>query len=75
MIGYGYRRVETVSAPGEISRRGGIIDLFPSGSQEPVRIELFGDSVDSLRTFDTDHQRSTGTIDVLTAGPAMESAC
>ena len=73
MIGYGYRRVETVSAPGEISRRGGIIDLFPSGSHEPVRIELFGDTVDSLRTFDTDHQRSTGTVQVLTAGPAMES--
>ena len=73
MIGYGYRRVETVSAPGEISRRGGIIDLFPPGSQEPVRIELFGDSVDSLRSFDTDHQRSTGKVETLIAGPAMES--
>ncbi len=73
MIGYGYRRVDTVSGPGEISRRGGIIDLFQSGAPEPVRIELFGDAVDSLRTFDTDHQRSTGQIDTLTVGPAMES--
>ncbi len=72
MIGYGYKRVDTVSAQGEISRRGGIIDLFPCGAEEPVRIELFGDTVDSLRTFDTDHQRSTGKIEALTFGPALE---
>jgi transcription-repair coupling factor (superfamily II helicase) len=72
MIGYGYKRVDTVSGQGEISRRGGIIDLFPSGAEEPVRIELFGDSIDSLRTFDPDHQRSTGEVRSLTFGPALE---
>jgi len=69
----GYRRVETVSAPGEFSRRGGIIDIFPPDAEEPVRIELFGDTVDSIRAFDTDHQRSTGPVDRAILGPAVES--
>jgi transcription-repair coupling factor (superfamily II helicase) len=69
----GYRRVETVSAPGEFSRRGGIIDIFPPDAEEPLRIELFGDTVDSLRAFDTDHQRSTGPIERAIVGPAVES--
>ena len=69
----GYRRVETVSAPGEISRRGGIVDVFAPESDEPVRIELFGDTVESLRAFDPDHQRSTGTLARVTIGPAAEN--
>ena len=72
-MGAGYRRVDTVSAPGEVSRRGGILDIFPPSADEPVRIELFGDTVDSLRSFDTDHQRSTGPLDRATVEPAMES--
>jgi len=69
----GYRRVEIVNAPGEISRRGGILDVFPPTAPEPVRIELFGDTVDSLRSFDTDNQRSTGQLDEVVIGPAMEN--
>jgi len=69
----GYRRVDTVAAPGEISRRGGIIDIFPPESDEPVRIELFGDTVESLRAFDPDHQRSTGAVAEATIGPAAEN--
>jgi transcription-repair coupling factor (superfamily II helicase) len=69
----GYRRVEIVNAPGEISRRGGILDVFPPTAPEPVRIELFGDTVDSLRSFDTDNQRSTGQLDHVVIGPAMEN--
>ncbi len=69
----GYRRVETVSAPGELSRRGGIVDIFPPNAGEPVRIELFADSVESLRSFDTDHQRSTGLLDEVIVDPAMEN--
>ena len=69
----GYRRVEIVSAPGEFSRRGGIIDVFPPDSEEPVRLELFGDTIDSMRAFDTDHQRSTGLLDRAVIGPAVES--
>jgi len=69
----GYRRVDIVSGPGEISRRGGIVDLFPPTADEPVRIELFGDTVDSLRAFDTDHQRSTGALHEVVVGPASEN--
>lgn len=72
-IKLGYRRVDTVSAPGEVSRRGGIIDLFPPTADEPVRIELFGDLVESLRSFDTDNQRSTGRLDYVKVTPASES--
>jgi len=69
----GYRRVDIVSGPGEISRRGGIVDLFPPTTDEPVRIELFGDTVDSLRSFDTDHQRSTGALREVVFTPASEN--
>jgi len=72
-LGLGYRRVDTVSGPAEVSRRGGIVDIFPPTAQEPVRIELFGDTVDSLRSFDTDNQRSTGQLDEVIVGPAVES--
>jgi transcription-repair coupling factor (superfamily II helicase) len=69
----GYRREDPVGGPGEISRRGGIIDIFPMDATEPVRIELFGDSVESIRSFDTDNQRSTGHLEQVRIGPAMES--
>ena len=69
----GYRRVDTVAAPGEISRRGGIVDVFPPDADEPVRIELFGDTVESLRTFDPDHQRSTGAVSMAVIGAAIEN--
>ena len=72
-IKLGYRRVDIVSGPGEVSRRGGIIDLFPPTAGEPVRIELFGDMVESLRSFDTDNQRSTGGLDHVTVTPASEN--
>lgn len=69
----GYRRVDTVTSPGEISRRGGIVDVFPPEAEEPVRIELFGEAVESLRSFDTDHQRSTGFLEEAVVGPAVEN--
>jgi transcription-repair coupling factor (superfamily II helicase) len=69
----GYRRVDTVAAPGEISRRGGIVDVYPPEADEPVRIELFGDTVESLRSFDPDHQRSTGALGEAEIGPAVEN--
>jgi len=69
----GYRRVEIVSAPGEVSRRGGIVDIFPPEAEEPVRLELFGESVESMRAFDTDHQRSTRILEEAVIGPASES--
>ena len=54
----GYAREDPVTAPGQMARRGGILDVFPSDADEPVRIEFFGDSVESLRRFDPDTQRS-----------------
>jgi transcription-repair coupling factor (superfamily II helicase) len=64
----GYLRQEPVGAPGEFSIRGGIVDLFSPLMRNPVRIEFFGDSVDSIREFDLDDQRSRGPlqhIDIL----------
>src|SRR5262245_23676842 len=64
----GYLRQEPVGAPGEFSVRGGIVDIFSPLMRNPVRIEFFGDSVDSIREFDLDDQRSRGPlrhIDIL----------
>jgi transcription-repair coupling factor (superfamily II helicase) len=58
----GYLRQEPVGAPGEFSVRGGIVDVFSPLMRNPVRIEFFGDSVDSIREFDLDDQRSRGPI-------------
>ncbi|MGI9153469.1 MAG: transcription-repair coupling factor, partial [Rubrivivax sp.] len=53
----GYQHVTQVVSPGEYAVRGGLIDLFPMGSLVPYRVDLFGDEVDSIRTFDPDSQR------------------
>jgi transcription-repair coupling factor (superfamily II helicase) len=58
----GFEKREFVENEGEFSVRGSIIDVFCYGSREPVRIEFFGDTVSSIRSFDTDSQRSTSTI-------------
>jgi transcription-repair coupling factor (superfamily II helicase) len=58
----GHRRVPLVEAPGEFAVRGGILDVYPVGAEMPVRIELFGDEVDSLRLFEATHQRSVENI-------------
>jgi transcription-repair coupling factor (superfamily II helicase) len=54
----GYTPVSQVMSPGEYSVRGGLIDLFPMGSALPYRIDLFGDTIETIRTFDADTQRS-----------------
>jgi transcription-repair coupling factor (superfamily II helicase) len=54
----GYTHVSQVMSPGEYSVRGGLIDLFPMGSALPYRLDLFGDEIDTIRTFDADTQRS-----------------
>lgn len=68
----GYERVEMVGAPGEFARRGGVLDLFIPGEELPARLELDGDTVASLRHFDPEGQRSTGTIDEVRFTPARE---
>ncbi len=69
----GYRPESVVEEPGTFSRRGGIIDVFPPGSPWPVRIELFGDQIESLRTFDPTSQRSQESITSFTLTPASEA--
>ncbi len=68
----GYTRTDTVREPGEFAIRGGIVDLYPSGAAQPVRLDFFGDQVESLRSFDPLTQRSTGSIDKLELKPVSE---
>ncbi|MCU0837217.1 MAG: transcription-repair coupling factor [Rhodospirillales bacterium] len=68
----GYGRVETVTEPGDFAVRGGIIDIFPSGAAHPVRLDLFGDEVETIRVFDTDNQRTIGTIEQCALAPISE---
>lgn len=68
----GYRAVETVYEPGEYAMRGAIIDLFAMGMDEPIRIDLFDDEIDTLRHFDPGSQRSTDKIDGIELLPAHE---
>jgi transcription-repair coupling factor (superfamily II helicase) len=68
----GFHRTETVREPGEFASRGDIIDLFPPGYPEPVRIDLFGDEIEGLRRFDPLSQLTTQPIETLTLMPASE---
>jgi transcription-repair coupling factor (superfamily II helicase) len=68
----GYTRAETVREAGEYAIRGGIIDIFPSGAASPVRMDLFGDEIESIRTFDPATQRTLEKIDSISMTPAME---
>jgi len=59
LAGNGYVRAQTVREPGEFAVRGGIVDLFPPGTEEPLRLDLFGDEVEAVRVFDPMSQRTT----------------
>ena len=72
LTGSGYEVQPTVEQPGTVSRRGGIIDIFPVGTVNPVRIELFDDEIDSMRLFDVETQRSIEDVDDLRVIPARE---
>ncbi|HJM52456.1 MAG TPA: transcription-repair coupling factor [Dehalococcoidia bacterium] len=72
-IEIGYEVEPTVEVPGTISRRGGILDVFPVSSDVPYRIEFFGDEVDSIRVFDPETQRSVEPAAVVTIVPAEET--
>lgn len=69
----GYEPVAEVEEPGQFSHRGGIIDLFPPTLPRPVRVEFFGDEIESIRTFDQETQRSLNTIETCIIGPAREA--
>ena len=69
----GYERTGQVDAMGQFSVRGGILDIFPLTEETPVRIELWGDTVDSIRTFDLESQRSVESLDRVVIYPASET--
>ncbi|MGH2491180.1 MAG: hypothetical protein ACRDF9_06680, partial [Candidatus Limnocylindria bacterium] len=68
----GYEPVAEVSEPGSFSRRGGILDVYPASADIPVRIELFGDEIETLRRFDPVTQRSQDAVDAVDVLPARE---
>src|SRR6266852_1432534 len=70
-LGLGYEPSPLVDQPGLFSRRGGILDVFPPGGQ-PLRIELWGDEIDTIRLFDPATQRSTEQLETASIGPAHE---
>ncbi|MBI4689440.1 MAG: transcription-repair coupling factor [Nitrospirae bacterium] len=72
LIGLGYKPVSIVVDHGEFSRRGWIFDIFPSTSDSPIRIELFGDVIDTIKIFDINTQKSAGKIEELIVLPSLE---
>jgi transcription-repair coupling factor (superfamily II helicase) len=63
LVRFGFRRTDLVYEVGDFAVRGGILDLFPPGEESPVRLDLFGDTVESIRWFDPQSQRSEDTLD------------
>ncbi len=68
----GYNRTDTVREPGEFAVRGGIVDLYPAGAAQPMRLDFFGDTLESLRSFDPLTQRSVGPLDHFVLRPVSE---
>ena len=72
LVEAGYSAVSNVVAGGEFAVRGGIVDLFPTGSDTPYRIDLFDDEIDSIKTFDPDSQRTIAPVSEIRLLPAHE---
>lgn len=72
LVRFGYERTDEVNSVGQFAARGGIVDIFPLKCDYPVRLELFGDEVDSLREFDPASQRSIGPIAMVEVLPIIE---
>ncbi len=68
----GYEPVSVVLEPGQFSRRGGIVDIWPAAAEAPARLELFGDEIDTLRRFDPATQRSGEPLEAVSVTPARE---
>jgi transcription-repair coupling factor (superfamily II helicase) len=69
----GYGRTETVRDPGEFAVRGGLVDLFPAGEEQALRLDFFGDEIESVRRFDPATQRSIDRVEGFTLLPASET--
>jgi transcription-repair coupling factor (superfamily II helicase) len=72
-LGVGYTPASVVAEPGTFNRRGGIVDVFPINAGRPVRIEFFGDTIESLRAFDPATQRSAENVEQVLINPAREA--
>lgn len=72
LIAAGYSRCDLIEGPGQFSVRGGIVDIFPPSSAAPCRLELWGDTIDSLTYFDLETQRRTEPIESIRISPAAE---
>src|SRR3569623_3525505 len=70
---HGYQRASSVSERGEYAIRGGVIDVFPPSADEPVRLDLFGDTLESIRAFDPETQRSTRQLKDVSLLPVSEA--
>jgi transcription-repair coupling factor (superfamily II helicase) len=73
LLHIGYRTEPLAEQPGEVARRGGILDVFPASEDEPLRIEFLGDEIESIRRFDATTQRSTAQVNGAQIGPAREA--
>lgn len=72
MVFLGYEREEQIEGPGQFAVRGGILDIYPLTEEVPIRIELWGDEIDSIRTFDVESQRSIENLKEITIYPASD---
>jgi transcription-repair coupling factor (superfamily II helicase) len=74
LVALGYERVDTVGAAGEFAVRGGIVDVFPAQSDLPLRLEFFGDTLETIRTFALADQRSVGAMESVAVTPWSDAA-
>lgn len=72
MVLLGYEREEQIEGPGQFAVRGGIMDIYPLTEEVPIRVELWGDEIDSIRTFDVESQRSIENLEEITIYPASD---
>lgn len=72
LIASGYTRTDQVEGPAQFSARGSIVDIYPVQNKQPIRLELWGDEIDTLSYFDTDSQRRTDAIEKIVIFPALE---
>jgi transcription-repair coupling factor (superfamily II helicase) len=73
LLSVGYTRVDVVELPGQVTLRGGILDVFSPETERPVRIDFFGDEIESIRRFDPDTQRSSSNLDDTLLLPLTET--
>ena len=74
LVANGYKRLDAVELPGEFSRRGGILDIFSLDAEDPVRLEFFGDEIESIRPFSAGSQRSLGELKAVSVLGRVEAS-